>query len=99
MTTGQTRRRGFLPLVLGLVVTAVACTTVGTPDPQAEGSGQSEPSGSELWGQTCNRCHNYRSPASLTDKQWRVAMMHMRIRAKLNGKDQRAILKYLKASN
>ena len=56
-------------------------------------------SGAELWAETCKRCHNFRSPASLSDAQWDVAMMHMRLRANLTGEEYRKILEFLKAGN
>jgi cytochrome c5 len=56
-------------------------------------------SGAEIWGDTCNRCHNYRDPGTYSDVQWDVAMMHMRVRARLNGADARAVLEFLQASN
>lgn len=52
--------------------------------------------GAELWAQQCNRCHNARSPSSYNDAQWDVAVMHMRVRAKLTADDHRAILAFLK---
>jgi hypothetical protein len=55
--------------------------------------------GAELWAETCNRCHNFRSPASQTDAHWNVIMMHMRVRANLTGAEARAILAYLKSAN
>ncbi len=60
---------------------------------------RAEKTGAELWAQWCNRCHNFRSPASLSDSQWNVVLMHMRVRANLTGGEQRAILEYLQAGN
>ncbi len=55
--------------------------------------------GAELWAQTCNRCHNIRSPNSLSDSQWDVAMLHMRIRADLTAEEYRQILPFLKSAH
>lgn len=64
-----------------------------------EDDSASQKSGSELWADNCMRCHNYRSPDSLSDAQWEVAMLHMRSQARLTADEGRAILQFLKAAN
>lgn len=49
----------------------------------------------QIWAETCNRCHNTRSPDSYSGKEWAVVMTHMRVRGYLTGEDQRAILEFL----
>ena len=51
----------------------------------------------QLWAQTCNRCHNTRSPDSYSGKEWAVVMSHMRVRGYLTGEDQRAISEFLQS--
>jgi len=41
----------------------------------------------------CTRCHN--TPPSLTARQTRVVVSHMRVRANLTASDANAILRYL----
>lgn len=53
----------------------------------------------EMWASLCIRCHNSRSPGSLSDAEWDVAMLHMRIQASLTREEYDIILNYLKASN
>ena len=55
--------------------------------------------GAQLWEQNCIRCHNPRTPASLSDTQWRVVMHHMRVRAGLTATEHEAILRFLQAAN
>jgi len=55
--------------------------------------------GAKLWSQTCNRCHNLRSPSEFSDKNWNVITMHMRVIGPLPGQDVRDIRAFLKASN
>lgn len=57
------------------------------------------PGGALLWEQNCMRCHNYRSPASLSDTQWEIVLHHMRVRANLTAEEQVKILAFLKAAN
>jgi cytochrome c5 len=49
----------------------------------------------QIWAETCNRCHNTRSPDSYSGKEWAVVMTHMRVRGYLTGEDQRAIQEFL----
>lgn len=55
--------------------------------------------GAKAWAYTCNRCHNLRLPAELSDGDWEVSVNHMRIRANLPGQVARDIAAFLKASN
>ena len=49
----------------------------------------------QIWSETCNRCHNTRSPDSYSGNEWAIVMTHMRVRGYLTGEDQRAILEFL----
>jgi hypothetical protein len=54
--------------------------------------------GEELWSNNCLRCHNIRPPTMYGNAQWDVIVHHMRIRANITGKEQRAIVEFLKSS-
>jgi hypothetical protein len=56
-------------------------------------------SGAQLWAENCIRCHNIRSPGSLSPAQWEVAMMHMRVRANLTPEEHKKILEFLKSGS
>ena len=56
-------------------------------------------SGSRVWAENCNRCHNVRDPRDLRDDQWITSTFHMRMRAGLTGRETRDILTFLQASN
>jgi len=102
-------------LVLGLLLslTVIGCATnqekpkamdesdITLPDGSAEYAQLSEDAmrGAQLWADNCIRCHNTRPPRALSDEQWSIVMMHMRVRAGLTGKEQRQILKFLQAAN
>jgi hypothetical protein len=53
--------------------------------------------GAQLWAENCQRCHNTRSPSTLNDPQWDVAMIHMRVRANLTPEEHKKILEFLKS--
>ena len=55
--------------------------------------------GAQIWAENCNRCHNYRPPASWSDPQWEAVVMHMRLRADLTGVEQKQITEFLKAAH
>jgi hypothetical protein len=54
--------------------------------------------GEELWSNNCLRCHNIRPPTRYNNAQWDVIVHHMRIRANINGQEQRAIVEFLKSA-
>lgn len=55
--------------------------------------------GAKMWAATCNRCHDIRSPAERTDRQWTTIVAHMRTRANLTEADAEAILVFLQSMN
>jgi len=59
----------------------------------------SQKSGSQLWGENCGRCHNFRPPQYYSDAQWDLIVHHMRLRAHLTGDEAREITKFLQSSN
>lgn len=75
-----------------------AATPPGTPRPRFIG-GETGRSGAQLWAENCARCHNLRSPASLSDAEWAVAAHHMRIRANLTAEEHTKILEFLQSAN
>ena len=76
-------------VVLALLF-GVACS--GAPGTRSTG-------GAELWSNHCVRCHNVRTPSSLSDAEWETTMQHMRARGNLTGEETRAVLEFLKSGN
>ncbi|MEE8459249.1 MAG: hypothetical protein V3S08_05215 [Phycisphaerales bacterium] len=58
-----------------------------------------ENAGARVWARNCIRCHNIRSPASFSDRQWGIIVHHMRVKANLTGEQQEAVLRFLQAAN
>ncbi len=83
-------------MMLILVISLTACQSTAA---DGEMDDSDEMGASEIWERNCARCHNIRSPSTLSDKQWETAVMHMRVRANLTPKEQRLILELLKAGN
>jgi len=55
--------------------------------------------GAQVYAATCSRCHNARGPGERSDREWGVIMLHMRIRGTLSGRETRAVLMFLQATN
>ena len=54
---------------------------------------QTEPDGEAVYKTNCTRCHN--TPPSMNERQTRVVVSHMRVRANLTEVDAKAVLQYL----
>lgn len=89
-----------LPTVLAA---AVMFTLSLSPAIAAEGNKKKDPAqiarGAKAWAQVCNRCHNLRDPKELTDVDWAVSVMHMRVRGNIPGQLARDIAEFLQSSN
>jgi hypothetical protein len=53
----------------------------------------------QMWTENCIRCHNARSPGYYSDREWQVAMHHMRVRCSITPKEYEAILGFLQSAN
>jgi len=74
-------------------------STVATASTPNSKKGAPAHSGAQLWAQNCGRCHNIRSPDSLSDAQWDIVVLHMRIRANLTAEEHKQILAFLKSAH
>ena len=84
-------------LFIGCQSSAVSQSAPGQTSPAMLSADGAKPARgrAQIWAETCNRCHNTRSPDSYSGKEWAVVMTHMRVRGYLTGEDQRAILEFL----
>lgn len=53
----------------------------------------------QMWTENCIRCHNARAPGYYSDREWKVAMHHMRVRCSITKKEYDAILGFLQSAN
>jgi cytochrome c2 len=84
----------IIALCAGASWLVIGCATTGQSSEVAAGTAKS---GAQLWAENCVRCHNIRSPSSLSPAQWEVATMHMRVRANLTPEEHKKILEFLKS--
>lgn len=80
----------FISLIVIFITIVIGCAADMTV---------SDKPGALLWGENCGRCHNIRPPSSLTDSEWDVAVLHMRVRANLSEEEAEKIAAFLKAGN
>lgn len=52
-------------------------------------------SGTQLWAENCQRCHNTPSPNSFSAEQWETIGMHMQSRALLTENEKNKIVAFL----
>jgi hypothetical protein len=90
-------RGATIIVVCADLVWLIGCATNKSSTEVSAGAARPEKSGAQLWAENCVRCHNIRSPGSLSPAQWEVAMMHMRVRANLTPEEHKKILEFLKS--
>lgn len=81
-----------------------AATSAAAPSPQSAAAPAPQDMtafarGAKAWADNCSRCHSMRDPKDLTDRQWKVVMTHMRLRAGLDAAQVRDITLFLQGSN
>lgn len=54
-------------------------------------------SGSQLWSENCQRCHNTPPSSAFTNTQWEVINTHMRQRAMLTEDEYKKITEFMQA--
>ncbi len=78
---------------------AVCAFIVATPHGASAQNSDAVAEGARVYGATCGRCHNPRSPLERTDRDWVTIVNHMRVRANLTGQQVKAVLAFLQAIN
>ena len=56
-------------------------------------------SGAQIWAESCIRCHNTASPATLSDVEWGIAVTHMKLRAQLTQVEAEKVLEFMQSAN
>ncbi len=88
------KKYSVLILVFAVIVAAVFITSCATTSEVSAAK-----SGAQLWGENCLRCHNTPSPATFSDPEWDVAVLHMRVRANLTEEEAVKVAEFLKSAN
>jgi hypothetical protein len=56
-------------------------------------------SGTQLWSENCQRCHNTPPSSAFTNTQWEVINIHMKQRAMLTDTESKKILEFMQAGD
>lgn len=59
------------------------------------GSAQEKPSGAEVWGANCGRCHRVRAVDAYDARQWETVVAHMSLVARLTSDETQAVRDFL----
>ena len=84
--------------IRGLTAAMVVAVAFGMPQ-GASAQTQAVAEGARVYGATCGRCHNARSPLERSDRDWVTIINHMRVRANMTGGQTRNVLAFLQATN
>jgi hypothetical protein len=84
-------KRNTLIIAIAMILTAglviASCVTAKITDK----------SGSQLWSENCQRCHNTPPSSAFTNTQWEVINTHMRQRAMLTEDEVKKITEFMQA--
>jgi cytochrome c5 len=84
---------GFVTAILPLMAQPTASTPVSQAEPVKSTKHQAPSSeGERLFQQNCSRCHD--APQGFSPRISGTVIRHMRVRASLSEKDERALLKF-----
>ncbi len=76
-----------LAIVTVTVITVASCVSTKVTDK----------SGTTLWSENCQRCHNTPPSSAFTNTQWEVINTHMRQRAMLTEDEYKKITEFMQA--
>lgn len=82
-----------------LILALLGLLVLGRPAEAKEHRASTSWTGADLYSATCARCHAARPPVERSDKQWKIIMAHMRLRANLTADEAEKVLEYLQSSN
>ena len=91
----------LLVLVGMTVAVVIGCRSSAQPDGDevAKVDGSVVRGRTQMWTENCIRCHNARSPEYYSDREWQIAMHHMRVRCSITTDEYEAILSFLQSAN
>ena len=80
-----------------IIISVAALLTIGISIVSCVSSKITDKSGTQLWGENCQRCHNTPPSSAFTNTQWEVINTHMRQRAMLTETEYKKITEFMQA--
>ncbi|MEI8279792.1 MAG: cytochrome c [Bacteroidota bacterium] len=85
--------------ILTLIMICGAFTVLILSNGCVESKAVAAKTGTQLWAENCQRCHNTPSPTTFSDEQWKTVGMHMQTRALLTNKERDKIVDFMQSFN
>jgi len=78
-----------------MIMAIAALTVVAVIVESCVSTKVTDKSGSQLWSENCQRCHNTPPSSAFTNAEWSVINMHMRQRAMLTDEEYKKISAFM----
>jgi tryptophan-rich sensory protein len=80
-----------------IIITVAMILTTGLLIASCVSTKVTNKSGTQLWSENCQRCHNTPPSSAFTNTQWEVINIHMRQRAMLTEDEIKKITEFMQA--
>lgn len=80
-----------------IIMAIAAMLTIGVVVASCVSTKVTDKSGTQLWSENCQRCHNTPPASAFTNTQWEVINTHMRQRAMLTEAEYKKITEFMQA--
>ena len=81
-----------------IIISAALLLTIGISIVSCVSTKVTDKSGTQLWSENCQRCHNTPPSSAFTNTQWEVINTHMRQRAMLTEDEYKKITEFMQQS-
>lgn len=78
-----------------IIISAAVLLTIGISILSCVSTKVTDKSGTQLWSENCQRCHNTPPSSAFTNTQWEVINTHMRQRAMLTADEYKKITEFM----
>lgn len=78
-----------------IIISVAVLLTIGISIVSCVSTKVTDKSGTQLWSENCQRCHNTPPSSAFTNTQWEVINTHMRQRAMLTEDEYKKITEFM----
>ncbi len=94
MNTNKSNHLSDLALLLVIVGAGILLINGCAPSKEVAAK-----TGTQLWGENCQRCHNTPGASTFSAEQWETVGMHMQTRALITADERDKIVEFLKTTH